>query len=219
MDATFSSLSISNILQMLSLERKSTYISITHDTKQGYVILNEGDVWDAQFEEMRGEEAVIYLLTHNEGTLKTEQGPSTITRTITTPLPGLLMAAAQKEDELALKSDTSVDIDLANKKLSFIPGFQGSLVLTLDGEVSQCFPENTTAAYFDRDQFSNQVRSTIMNWKTLLDLDNQSLFQLYGDQLSIFVLHLRAGHFFIVGIESALAPSKVGQHVQNALGI
>ena len=219
MDATFASLNISNILQMLSLERKSVYISIINGTGRGYVVMQAGEIFDAQYQELRGEEAMLYLLNHNEGKLSTEPGPTNITRTINVPLEGLLMKAAQLADERAAITTNAIDVDLANIKLNAIQGYLGSLITTLEGEIVQTYPQDSQFTFFNSEQFSSKVRTSIMNWKSLLDLDNSNLFQLYGDQLSIFILHLREGHFFIVAIESPLASSKVGREVQSALGL
>ena len=218
MDAIVSSLNISNLLQLFSLEQKSILLEIQDSSNYGYILLQNGEVWDAQYQNLRGEEALYTILQEDKGLLNSLPVPTSVTRTIELPLQALLLNSAQIEDKAHIMLISNITTGEANKRLTTIEGFQGTILTDISGQPIQTFPSEASA-FFNIEAFSHDGATLIMAWKELIGLDDSTLFQLYDSSTSIFVLHAKGGYFFIIGIKSSQSAQQIAESVKKALSL
>jgi hypothetical protein len=92
-----------DLLQLLSMNRRSGTLVITTASGAGEVRLSEGEVTDAVFRRVEGEKALYRLLTEQEGRFAFSQGATTTARRITATTSMLLMEAMRQVDEVRYK--------------------------------------------------------------------------------------------------------------------
>lgn len=211
-------LTISIILQIYNLESKSALLELTSGTSYGYILIKEGEVWDAHLHDKRGSEALFAILQYDEGILHSQGIPSSITRTINAPLTALLLKAAQIEDEQDLNITEDLTIQQANLKLQSLPGFMGTVVSNIHGELFKAFPQSSTP-FCDTQSFSKAAILLTLTWKELFDLNDAHLYHLYDQSNSLFILHLEGGCFYIIGVKSPLSPDKIASEIKKRLNI
>jgi CheY-like chemotaxis protein len=91
-------LSLADILQMYHQGRRSISVMISGPIA-GRVRLEEGEIVDAQTEDLRGLPALSRLLEADSGLLRTEIASTDATRTISGPFQFLILQSAQRLDE------------------------------------------------------------------------------------------------------------------------
>jgi len=89
-----------DLLQLLSMNRRSGVLGITTTTGAGEVRLADGEVIDAVYKRLEGEKALFRLLTEREGRFAFSTGEPTTARRITSPTSHLLMEAMHQVDEV-----------------------------------------------------------------------------------------------------------------------
>lgn len=91
--------SVPDLLQLLSMNRRTGTLTIVAVTGQGEVRLTEGEVVDAVFRRVEGTKALYRLLNENEGSFSFVTGAPTPLRRITEPTRVLLMEGVRHVDE------------------------------------------------------------------------------------------------------------------------
>ncbi len=94
---------VADLLQMLSMNRRSGVLSIATKSGQGEVRLVEGEVVDAVFRRVEGEKAIYRLLGEHDGRFAFSPAEVTGPRRITAPTSALLMEAMRQVDEVAMR--------------------------------------------------------------------------------------------------------------------
>jgi CheY-like chemotaxis protein len=89
-----------DLLQLLSMNRRSGVLGITTTTGAGEVRLADGEVVDAVYKRLEGEKALFRLLTEREGRFAFSSGEAPAVRRITSPTSQLLMEAMHQVDEV-----------------------------------------------------------------------------------------------------------------------
>jgi CheY-like chemotaxis protein/predicted regulator of Ras-like GTPase activity (Roadblock/LC7/MglB family) len=117
---TLNGISISNFLQMIHMEQKTCLLEIeTPDSRTGYFYFEEGQLFDAVFEDLNGEEAALAIIPHNRAKIRFKnlaKGAKKVSQRIQKDLKALIIDAMRMKDESdadrPAKSETAVEEDL-----------------------------------------------------------------------------------------------------------
>jgi CheY-like chemotaxis protein len=90
-----------DLLQVLSMNRRTGVLSVTTSAGAGEVRLADGDVLDAVYKRLDGEKAIYRLLGEREGTFAFVPGGAPALRRITVGTSMLVMEAMRQADEVA----------------------------------------------------------------------------------------------------------------------
>lgn len=91
--------SVTDLLQLLSMNRRSGTLSVTTPLGAGELRLADGEVIDAVYRRVDGEKALFRLLTESEGTFAFAGGSQQALRRIERPTYMLLMEGLRQADE------------------------------------------------------------------------------------------------------------------------
>ncbi len=94
--------SVVDLLQLLSMNRRTGALTLVTPTGQGEVRLCEGDIVDAIFRRVEGTKALYRLLAETEGTFSFVSGNASTLRRIAEPTNHLLMDGLRHADESRL---------------------------------------------------------------------------------------------------------------------
>ncbi|HEY4117666.1 MAG TPA: DUF4388 domain-containing protein [Byssovorax sp.] len=94
---------VADLLQMLSMNRRSGVLSIVTKSGPGEVRLVDGEVADAVFRRVEGEKAFYRLLAEHDGRFAFSPAEVPGPRRITAPTSALLMEAMRQVDEVAMR--------------------------------------------------------------------------------------------------------------------
>ena len=94
-------ISVANFLQMISLEQKSCFLEINSViNEKGFFYIENGEVFDAVFKNMRGEDAAYALIALEGASIRfAEVTGQKAKQRIHTSLMGLIMEAMTRKDE------------------------------------------------------------------------------------------------------------------------
>lgn len=98
--------SVADLLQLLSMNRRSGTLSVTTPSGSGELRLMDGEVVDAVYRRVDGEKAVFRLLGETEGTFAFATGAQQTLRRIERPSHGLLMEGMRQIDEIRSLRDS-----------------------------------------------------------------------------------------------------------------
>jgi hypothetical protein len=115
--------SIADLLQLLSMNRRSGTLSVTTPSGSGELRLTEGEVVDAVYRRVDGEKAVFRLLGEGDGQFAFTTGGQQTLRRIERPSHSLLMEGMRQIDEMrSLKDALSLGDDALLSVLPESPG-------------------------------------------------------------------------------------------------
>ena len=97
---------LANFLQAVEVEQKTITLRIISKRKVGYLHLEEGELIDAEADDLKGEEAVIEVLCWDDAEIEI-QGIRRRKRTIESSLMNILLEASKIKDERAEAEKTS----------------------------------------------------------------------------------------------------------------
>lgn len=94
-------ISVSSFLQMIKLEEKTCLFEVLSPGKgRGFFYFNKGELYDAVYGDLRGEEAAYQLIVMQKAEIRFKNLPrKKIARRIDNDLTGLIMEAARRMDE------------------------------------------------------------------------------------------------------------------------
>jgi hypothetical protein len=95
--------SVVDLLQLLSMNRRSGTLSVTTQRGSGEVRLQDGEVFDAVFRRQEGEKALYRLVGENEGSFAFTSGAAATLRRVEIPTSALLMEGMRQLDEVRAK--------------------------------------------------------------------------------------------------------------------
>jgi hypothetical protein len=105
-------LSVPDLLQVLSMNRRTGTLNVRVSSGAGEVRLIDGEVVDAVFQRLEAEKALYRLLTESEGSFAFLSGLPTPVRRIATPTNALLMEGMRVADEVRRRrADLAVEGD------------------------------------------------------------------------------------------------------------
>jgi len=91
--------SLVDLLQIFSLNRRTGILTLVHDDEKGTVYLNNGEVISTVHGEINGEKALYRILRWNDGTFHYTPDQFTVSRNIARPIDALLMEGMRQLDE------------------------------------------------------------------------------------------------------------------------
>jgi len=91
--------SLVDLLQIFSLNRRTGILTLVHDDEKGTVYLNNGEVISTVHGEINGEKALYRILRWNDGTFHYTPDQFTVSRNIARPIDALLMEGKRQLDE------------------------------------------------------------------------------------------------------------------------
>ncbi|HRA46583.1 MAG TPA: DUF4388 domain-containing protein [Thermomicrobiales bacterium] len=92
-------LSLSAILQMLHMERKTCVVDVSAQGWLGALTLINGELVDARVDSMNGEEAAYAILSMTDPSVMIAEGVETVQPTVSRPITQIIMDAARRIDE------------------------------------------------------------------------------------------------------------------------
>ncbi len=136
-------ISLSNYLQLLSMEGKTCVIEVQGKNKsRGLIYFNKGQLCDAAYKKVKGEPAVNEMLQINDPKilLKKLKSNSNIKKRIKNSLMAILMESAKNEDEKIIKE---TDFEFDNDYLQLIDNIEPEEVEKLDNTGNAVEEEKT----------------------------------------------------------------------------
>ena len=160
-EGTLSGISLPNFLQLIELEQKTCLLEIIADGKrQGTIYFRAGELVDAVFGNLKGEDAVYRMLALEEVQMRLGSLPNkNIGKRIKTGLMGLILNAMQRKDEAERSDDKKApvveqeaqapsenknQITQGDKKMALerfleelktVKGYKASAVMNFTGEI------------------------------------------------------------------------------------
>jgi DNA-binding transcriptional ArsR family regulator len=102
--------SVLDLLQLVSMNRRTGVLSVSTPLGAGEVRLNEGEIVDAVYRRLEGEKALYRLLAEHEGTFAFAGGAPSPHRRVQMPTHVLLMEGVRQIDEVRrLRSELGVE--------------------------------------------------------------------------------------------------------------
>ncbi len=100
-DGVLKGISVANFLQMIALEQKTCLLEIsTSDGKKGFFYIENGEVFDAAFHGLTGEEAAYALIGTDGASIRfTNTSTKKVKKRIQASLMALIMEAMTRKDE------------------------------------------------------------------------------------------------------------------------
>jgi Domain of unknown function (DUF4388) len=111
-------LPLPDIIQLVSVSRKTGKFTLTRDTDRGAIFLKGGQMIHATLGDLVGEEAIYSLAIWNSGEFQFSLGEEPERQTITKSNTNLLMEAARRLDEWRVLSKKISSVDLVPELLS-----------------------------------------------------------------------------------------------------
>ncbi len=136
-------ISLSNYLQLLSMEGKTCVIEVQGKNKsRGLIYFNKGQLYDATYKKVKGEPAVNEMLQIKDPKilLKNLKSNSNIKKRIKNSLMAILMESAKNEDEKIIKE---TDFEFDNDYLQLIDNIEPEEVEKLDDSDNDVEEEKT----------------------------------------------------------------------------
>jgi len=99
-------ISLVDLLQIFSLNRKDGLLTLRHSGREGDIALLGGMVSNARLGCLQGEKAFFRMLAWNEGTFHFRPGGSGEEARISTPTDHLIMEGLRQQDELAVQASS-----------------------------------------------------------------------------------------------------------------
>lgn len=106
-------LGVVDLLQLLSMNRRSGALTIATSRGAGEVRLREGEIVDAVFRRQEGEKALFRLIAEQEGSFAFASGNETALRRIEVPTSALLLEGVRQIDEVRQLRDVLGGSDTA----------------------------------------------------------------------------------------------------------
>lgn len=107
---------LADVLQLLNLEGRSAIIEVSFNGEKGKVFIKDGEPWDAEFKDIKGEKALIGLLSIPEMKYNLKFESPEIERTIKTPLYAIILRAISRVDEAQREEITSILTKIGEKE-------------------------------------------------------------------------------------------------------
>jgi hypothetical protein len=100
-------MSLVNLVQLICLEKQSAALILTKENKkeEGIIYFNQGEIIDAAVGPIRGEDAVLEILTWGEGKFRLSSDVLLPRRTITTPWESILAEGRRRVDEMQIEGE------------------------------------------------------------------------------------------------------------------
>lgn len=93
--------SLVNFLQLLGMEKKTCLLNVSSEEQSGYIFLDQGEIFAAVTESLKGEEALYVMLSWSDIRITFKKQPKRkITRIIDKPLMSLLIEGSRLIDEM-----------------------------------------------------------------------------------------------------------------------
>jgi hypothetical protein len=220
--------SLSAILQMLHLERKSCILDITGDGGSGTLTLVNGELADAETDDLSGTEAAYRILGWHRPQATIIEGISLFRHTVTIPIPLLLMEAVRRQDECAFALEPSHSPEPPNESLDRAEReselaawnrltetlvISGALtaavvraadeqILALANEFGKLAAHSTTSSLGDL----ASVLPTVHHWTKLIDPTvEEIILRASGRQILVRPIDQRRSVFACAAVESPVA--------------
>jgi CheY-like chemotaxis protein len=108
---------ISDLVQLECISRASSILQITTSTICGRIYINAGRIAHAETQDKQGEEAFLDLVSLETGAFAVQPYGEPPRHSIDESCDGLLLAAAQRCDERAHQSESSMETDTSLSKI------------------------------------------------------------------------------------------------------
>lgn len=216
--------SLSGVLQMLHLERKTCVLEVVSEGHFGALTLVNGELVDAGADELEGEEAVYRILTWPHPQTTILDGVNLFRHTVGLPISRLLMELVRRQDELEVPEFRELpaagsggapspstaerfdDWDRLVETLVINGALAAAVLSAEDGRLLALADEfGGTIDGLSATALTELIPTTagLRDWLLLASGEADDLVvRLNGLQLTIHPLDLKRGHFVYALIES-----------------
>lgn len=191
---TIDSIDLTSVLQIINLEKKSVDVKITIDDKDGFLHFDKGEIINAEFDGVTGEDAAKNLINLNKGKFVVLKSRKEVNREITTPFITFIIDVATEIDEQKYniikpkEPEKKLNIGVSQeifKPIASITGFKSAGVFNSDGYL---ISEQTARKVNIRELgiFGLNLYETFIDTFKRMGLGRFELFQVHTDKL-IFI--------------------------------
>jgi len=148
LSGTMDAIDLASILQIINLEKKSTTVRVEVNGKYGFLYFEDGELTNAEYDGLSGEEAAVKLIALNKGKFSIIKSKKGIKREIEEPFISLLMNIMKDIDNDTTrgkwrmnhldKTKKEINIHIEKKifkDLKSISGFKGAGIYSKDGDL------------------------------------------------------------------------------------
>ncbi len=96
---TIESIDLTSVLQIINLEKKTVAVKIQINEKEGFLYFDNGEIINAEFDNVSGIEAAKRLINMNRGKFTVLQGKKKVLRSINVPFITFIINIAKEIDE------------------------------------------------------------------------------------------------------------------------
>lgn len=96
----FESIDLLTVMQIINLERKTAAIQIEYKNKNSYIYFQDGEIVNAEFEDLDGMDAIRGLIARNKGLISIKQLKRKIKKNLSLPFNEIMMETMKEIDEL-----------------------------------------------------------------------------------------------------------------------
>ncbi len=165
-----------SFLQLLQIEKKTCVLKVFSHEKKGVLNFSKGELIDAAFGELNGEEAAFEIVCWEDVEIEIMKVSKKHQRRIKKPLQNILMEAAQKKDEDNFNGISSENIQNFNQDSEKIIELLDQQPLVLMDEInSSAQAENSNNNSVGNTNFDNKQKEQIIKMANNI---NQSLEEL-----------------------------------------
>lgn len=133
LDGTLATLSLPNLIQLHCTQSKPAYVRLVRHGHEGILAFDHGELTYASIGALTGEEAVLELLSWEDGEFHATDAVEALpTPNVTTPWSMLLLDGLQKIDEARAQRSAALEAIL---KANQLKAFRSALVVTETGVV------------------------------------------------------------------------------------
>ena len=101
----FELIDLLSVMQVINIDKKSSALQIDLDDKQGFIYFKDGELINAEYENFKGEEAVLQLISLKTGNISVKKLKKKVKRIINIPFVEFIMNIMKKKDELRHKNN------------------------------------------------------------------------------------------------------------------
>jgi len=146
---TFDSIDLLSVMQVINLDKKSSELHIDINGKKGIIYFHGGEIINAKYGNLTGEDAVLKLTALNKGIITVKSSKSKVKKEIKTPFAKFIMEVMKKIDEfrnnkienknknplINKKKEEKMALETILEDLKAIKGYKASGIMTFTGDV------------------------------------------------------------------------------------
>lgn len=96
---TFEAIDLLSVMQVINLDKIKSALQIEMDDRKGMIYFEDGEIIDAEYQDLRGEAAALKLMALREGNISVKKIKKKVERTINVPFVEFMLDIMKRIDE------------------------------------------------------------------------------------------------------------------------